>query len=78
MYRVDTSSDAVTVNGSSLSFSIPVAAAILYGRDYRIQVDVGAVKSAQNCDVRIPTGADWRFRRTGKFDKKLGLALNTC
>ncbi|XP_071791435.1 uncharacterized protein [Asterias amurensis] len=66
LYRVDTSSPDVTVDGSSMLFSLPVAAAIFYGADYRIRVDEGAVKSAQECDLAQPAGEEWGFKWTGR------------
>ena len=76
LYRVDTSSPDVTVDGSSMLFSLPVAAAIFYGADYRIQVDEGAVKSAQECDLAQPAGEDWGFKWTGKFFGMLYFIFN--
>ncbi|XP_022103149.1 uncharacterized protein LOC110985951 [Acanthaster planci] len=66
VYEVDTTSDEVTIEGRALKFSLPVAASVFFGFDYKIVVDEGAARSTKECDVTVPTGADWRFKWTGR------------
>ncbi|XP_038073606.1 uncharacterized protein LOC119741782 [Patiria miniata] len=66
VYEVDTTSDEVTIEGSALKFSLPAAAAVFFGSDYRVMVDQGAARSALECDTTLSDTADWRFKWTGR------------
>ena len=59
--QVDTSTSDVSVDGNTLSFVLSVDLPLQFGGGYKIRVDEGAVRSAQECDLILPPAAEWEF-----------------
>lgn len=60
-HQVDTSTSEVSVDGNTLSFSLSTGLPFQFGGGYKIRVDEGAVRSAQDCDLVAPPMAEWEF-----------------